>query len=245
MLAADHLRPDEEPADDRPEQPRRDLAGDDRRRRELPAAGRRDTPVLLRAPGAGSTAVIGRQAWTEPRSNQIRSPRNRRLAGSHGNRIRTSRLHRQAGRRGAGPRPEVRAGEPRDLEDALRPHDDLGQREPVVRERREQLRVERAGAVVARASAGPSAPARTRSPGARVAISPSMSRASSAIEWRTHSFLIARSSSGSNRRARRDRIGGRVGHAAHCGAVLRGRRLSGPGRAGYWSLASGEDASSA
>ena len=37
-----------------------------------------------------------------------------------------------------------------------------------------------------------------------------MSRRSSAIEWRTHSRLIARSSSGSNRRARRER-GGRPG----------------------------------
>src|SRR4029079_17296424 len=52
-------------------------------------------------------------------------------------------------RRDAGPRPLVRAGECRDLEDALPPDDDLGQGERVVGEGREQLRVEPACAVVA------------------------------------------------------------------------------------------------
>src|SRR5215217_3255436 len=46
-----------------------------------------------------------------------------------------------------------------------------------------------------------------------------MSRASSAIEWRTHSFLIARSSSGSKRRASRDRIDAGSGMAALWRAV--------------------------
>ena len=50
-----------------------------------------------------------------------------------------------------------------------------------------------------------------------------MSRASSAIEWRTHRRLIARSSTGSKRRARRERIEGDVGHAAIV-ALVRGRR---------------------
>ena len=57
---------------------------------------------------------------------------------------------RQAARWGAGPRSLVRAGQGGDLEHALRAHDDLGQREPVVRERGEQLGVEPPGPFVAR-----------------------------------------------------------------------------------------------
>src|ERR671913_1365101 len=63
-------------------------------------------------------------------------------------------------------------------------------------------------------------------------MSPSMSRASSAIEWRTHRRLIARSSSGSKRRARRERIEGPSAMAALSPSPLGGRRLV-PPRLGY------------
>src|SRR5947207_3126167 len=56
---------------------------------------------------------------------------------------------REPARRRPGPRPVVGAGQCRDLEDALRPDDDLGQVEAVVGERGEQLRVERTRAVMA------------------------------------------------------------------------------------------------
>src|SRR4029079_5384612 len=49
---------------------------------------------------------------------------------------------------GPGPRPEVRARQRGDLEHALRTDDDLGECEAIVREGREQLRVEGAGAGV-------------------------------------------------------------------------------------------------
>ena len=84
-----------------------------------------------------------------PRSNQIRSPENRWATGSQGNRMRTSQRDGEAGRRDAGPWTGVGAGQGGDLERALRPDDDLREGERVVREGPEQLRVERARAVVA------------------------------------------------------------------------------------------------
>ena len=58
VLSSGHPRPDEEPADDRAEQARGDLAGDDGSRRELPAARRRDAPVLLASPGRRALLVM-------------------------------------------------------------------------------------------------------------------------------------------------------------------------------------------
>ena len=90
--------------------------------------GRRDDG--RRRSAQPDASAVGRtwrsgQAGTAPRSNQIRSPENRSVAGSHGNRMSTSRATAQPGRRDAGPRPLVRAGQRRDLEHALRPDDDL------------------------------------------------------------------------------------------------------------------------
>src|SRR5688572_23518122 len=56
--------------------------------------------------------------------------------------------NRQARGRGAGPRPGVRAGQRRDLHHTLRADHDVAQREGVVREGREELRVEAAGTSV-------------------------------------------------------------------------------------------------
>ena len=99
--------------------------------------------------GASRATAQAGHAQRGPRSNQIRSPVNRSVTGSHGNRIRTSSETASPDGGDAGPRPQVGAGQRRDLERALRPDDDLGQGERVVRERREQLRVEGPGAVVA------------------------------------------------------------------------------------------------
>ena len=116
---------------------------------------------------------------------------------------------RQPGRRHAGPRSPVRA------RSASRPR-----RRPVVRSRSRTARTRCRGTPRtahgrtparrrALPSAGRSARSRRCSPGVSVATRPSISRASSAIEWRTHSRLIRRSSAGSKGRASRRRIDGR------------------------------------
>ena len=88
---------------------------------------------------AGAPIAVGQ---SDPRSNQIRSPVNRSVTGSHGKRIRTSSETASPDGGDARPGSPVGAGQRRHLERALRPDDDLGQREGVVREGREQLRVE-------------------------------------------------------------------------------------------------------
>jgi hypothetical protein len=87
-------------------------------------------------------------AGIDPRSNQTFSPRNSRVAGSHGKRISTSRAIGSPDADTPRPRPEVRAGEPGGLEHSLRPNDDVGQLEAVIRKGREKLGVEGARAVV-------------------------------------------------------------------------------------------------
>ena len=114
-----------------------------------------------RLAGAPSSSVASWPA-SVPRSNQIRSPRNRSVTGSHGKQDQDLERDRQAARRGAAPRPDVRAGQRRDLEDALRPDDDLGQREAVVRERPRTARCRRRARRRGRPSAGRSGSSRTR-----------------------------------------------------------------------------------
>ena len=116
---------------------------------------RADGPHRRRARGLGARDLVGGGAPPTPAYSRGRRDRTRcarpesSVAGSHGKRMSTSRLTGSPDGRHAGPRPEVRPGQRRHLEHALRAHDDLAEREPVVGERREQVPVEGAGPVVA------------------------------------------------------------------------------------------------
>ena len=123
------------------------------------------------------------------------------MAGSQGKRIRTWSETGRPGRRQRRPTAPVRAGQRRHLEHALRPDDDLASARTRCPGTPRTAPCRRPARRRGPPSAGRSGRSRRRSPGASVAIRPSMSRRSSAIEWRTQSRLIRRSSAGSNGRA--------------------------------------------